>query len=357
MKNVKRFIAVIIFSITALFSYGQKSIKIPSFTFINDSSLDYNIYISEKPVTNLDYLTYLCWLNYVFSDYPGVLANAFPSLDYNSLSPSELEGLDNFKTQFKKLMTLSNLKSPNYLFDHKHLNYPVLGLSLKQIQDFARWLTDRYNEYNAIKQGILEWDPNQKGFENFSTESYLNGQYEGLVRRNIKDKTTKQFRLIIWSDNYFIPNFRLPTNYEVSIVNSRIEYKEYESFVFIKPWTKLYIEAKEGLTIKFGGRSDVLFENYQPEYSTLPSIPDILKEYYFSCSATNNQKSLKAIYQCLGQQIVDKSMVTKAEKDSLGHFPFLIIGSQNQTPIYATPPKESGFQPSTGFRLVVNVMK
>ena len=38
-----------------------------------------------------------------------------------------------------------------------------------------------------VERGILELDPDQLNENNFNTEAYLAGQYEGLVRNNMTD--------------------------------------------------------------------------------------------------------------------------------------------------------------------------
>ena len=38
-----------------------------------------------------------------------------------------------------------------------------------------------------IREGILKMDPSQSNEENFNTEAYLAGQYEGLVKNDLVD--------------------------------------------------------------------------------------------------------------------------------------------------------------------------
>ena len=43
------------------------------------------------------------------------------------------------------------------------------------------------NEQILIREGILRENPNQINEDNFNTDAYLAGQYEGLVRSDLQD--------------------------------------------------------------------------------------------------------------------------------------------------------------------------
>ncbi|MBN2259720.1 MAG: hypothetical protein JW702_04210 [Clostridiales bacterium] len=93
-------IGLIIF-LNILITTGQGIIpEIRQFEYVDSPELDYYFQISKKPVTNLDYLTYLCWINDVYSDYPDILINAFPSLDIDSLSPEQKNEIEDYFTRF-----------------------------------------------------------------------------------------------------------------------------------------------------------------------------------------------------------------------------------------------------------------
>ncbi len=71
----------------------------------------------------------------------------------------------------------------NYLRHPAFADYPVVGVSWLQANDFCAWRTNRVNELILIEKGILEFDPSQQGENNFDTEAYLLGQYEGYYRK------------------------------------------------------------------------------------------------------------------------------------------------------------------------------
>jgi len=101
------------------------------------------------------------------------------------------------------------LRHPSYQY------YPVVGINWLQATDYCAWRTDRVNEMILIREGILRVNPNQVDDDNFNTEAYLAGQYEGLVKSDLYDldpnKDTRKVRI---EDGIFLPEYRLPTEAE-----------------------------------------------------------------------------------------------------------------------------------------------
>jgi hypothetical protein len=126
-----------------------------------------------------------------------------------------------------------------------YLDYPLIGVSKKQFDDFCIWLTDRYNEYMSIKKGDLSFDPNQFDDECFSTESYLCNMFTGLVKSKYRTKPNSQDYKIKWEDRLFIPKFRPPTKDELTMIEENTEFREYKSFDFLRVWIKHYMEIDE----------------------------------------------------------------------------------------------------------------
>ncbi len=123
-----------------------------------------SFYIDETEVTNLDYLEYLHWLKRVFGeDYPEV---------YQRALPDTLVWRD--PLAYNEPLIEMYLRHPSY-----H-NYPVVGVSWLQATEYCKWRTDRVNERILVETGVLSWDPDQKNENNFNTEAYLAGQYDGL---------------------------------------------------------------------------------------------------------------------------------------------------------------------------------
>jgi len=157
-----------------------------------------SFYIDETEVTNLDYREYLFWVDRVFGEsYPEVFQKALP----DTLVWRE-------ELAFNEPMVETYFRHPSYD------NYPVVGVSWLQANDYCRWRTDRVNEMILIEKGILNPNAEQKDEDNFNSESYLVGQYEGNVRKNLKDIRTGGERRVRFEDGILLPEYRLPTEAE-----------------------------------------------------------------------------------------------------------------------------------------------
>ena len=157
-----------------------------------------SFYMDETEVSNLDYKEYLYWTKRVFGEsYPEVYNNALP----DSLVWRE-------ELSYNEPYVETYLRHPSYD------NYPVVGVNWNQANDFCKWRTDRVNEMVLVERGILNINPEQKDEDNFNTESYLVGQYQGDVRKNMKDLRTGGERPVRFEDGVLLPSYRLPTEAE-----------------------------------------------------------------------------------------------------------------------------------------------
>ena len=159
-----------------------------------------SFYMDETEVANVDYLEYLYWLNRVFgTDYPEVYTKALPD---SMVWRDELT--------YNEPMVELYLRHPAYHY------YPVVGISWIQANDYCAWRTDRVNEKLLIDRGILDPDPDQLNENNFNTEAYLTGQYDGLVNKNLQDLNPNSTgeRRVKLEDGIILPRYRLPTEAE-----------------------------------------------------------------------------------------------------------------------------------------------
>jgi sulfatase modifying factor 1 len=157
-----------------------------------------SFYMDETEVANIDYLEYLFWLNRVFGEsYPEVYLNALPD---TLVWRDELA--------FNEPFVETYLRHPSYY------DYPVVGVSWLQANDYCQWRTDRVNEMILVEKGILNLNVEQRDDDNFNTESYLAGQYTGDVRRNLKDISSGGERQVRLEDGIMLPSYRLPTEAE-----------------------------------------------------------------------------------------------------------------------------------------------
>jgi formylglycine-generating enzyme len=158
-----------------------------------------SFYMDETEVANVHYLEYLYWLSRVYgADYPEVFRKALP----DTLVWRE-------KLAFNEPFVENYLRHPAYNF------YPVVGVNWLQANDFCSWRSDRVNEQILVREGILKNNPNQVNEDNFNTDAYLAGQYEGLVKSDLKSlNPNAETRKVRWEDGILLPKYRLPTEAE-----------------------------------------------------------------------------------------------------------------------------------------------
>jgi gliding motility-associated lipoprotein GldJ len=180
-------------------------------------------YMDQTEVTNVDYREYLYWIARVFNSYPEVYRKALPD------------------TLVWRSKLAYNEPYVEYYFRHPAYNdYPVVGVNWLQANDYCAWRTDRVNENILIREGILEMDPNQTGNENFNTDAYLAGQYEGVVRKNLPSlDRNKEDRKVQLEDGLLLPKYRLPTEAEweyaaLALIGNSYDERIYERRIY--PW-------------------------------------------------------------------------------------------------------------------------
>ncbi len=173
-----------------------------------------SFFLSETELTNYEYREYTTWLKYVFPpsdhDYKEIYSGALPdTLVWNN----NLSRNDYAETYFR---------SPE--FDY----YPVVGVTWLQASRYCDWLTDRANEKELMKQGVIDKnfyasDGNNQGSSSFSLDKYRANDpemqaYLNQQRYNKKNgiKTDNQ-RILAANRNAtagVIEKFRLPTEVE-----------------------------------------------------------------------------------------------------------------------------------------------
>jgi len=160
-----------------------------------------SFYMDETEVANVDYREYTYWLTRTYaSDYPEVVAKSLPD-----------------STVWRQALSYNEPMVQYYFRMAAYNNYPVVGVTWNQANDYCKWRSDRVNEYILIQNGMLKKNPNQVNEDEFSTETYVNGQYDGSAGRNKKrdfDPGGAGKRNSNYSDGYLLPNYRLPTEAE-----------------------------------------------------------------------------------------------------------------------------------------------
>jgi sulfatase modifying factor 1 len=203
-----------------------------------DVSYDYNnvrkrstiasFYMDETEVSNQDWLDYLHWIKHNFpNDYEAY---------YNAL-PDTLV--------WRRPLSYNEPYVDNYLRHPAYQDYPVVGVTWDQAQDYCAWRTDAANENILKNRGLLLTDQQKSKGQNgtapvggtpsantttpFNTDMYLNGQYRGpgldgknmitdingkadATNANGGGKAPK--RPAIMEDGILKPAYRLPTEAE-----------------------------------------------------------------------------------------------------------------------------------------------
>jgi gliding motility-associated lipoprotein GldJ len=158
-----------------------------------------SFYIDETEISNEYYREYVYWLERVFgTDYPEVARKALPDT---------LVWRD--RLAFNEPYVELYYRHPAYK------DYPVVGVNWLQASDYCAWRTDRVNEQILIREGILRVNPAQVNEDNFNTDAYLAGQYEGLVKSPLTDLNPNiDTRKVRMEDGILLPRYRLPTEAE-----------------------------------------------------------------------------------------------------------------------------------------------
>jgi gliding motility-associated lipoprotein GldJ len=189
--------------------------------------------MDETEIRNIDWREYVFWLERVYgSDYPQVAVNALP----DTLSWRD-------ELAFTKPYVELYYRHPAYS------EYPVVGVTWLQASDYCVWRTDRVNEYILIREGILKVNPNQVNEDNFNLDTYLKGQYEGLVKDEMIDlNPNNEYRKVRVEDGILLPRYRLPTESEwefaaIGLIGNTIDERILDRRIY--PWNGHWVRNKD----------------------------------------------------------------------------------------------------------------
>ena len=163
-----------------------------------------SFYLDQTEITNFHWCEYMYWISRAFETYPVVGKNVLP--DTNA---------------WRSPLGFSEKFVEYYLRHPAYRDYPVVGVSWLQASDYCKWRTDRVNEYILIREGILDYNIEQRDENTFNTEAYMAGQYteKVLVNRQDLNPNNRQgkklgTRIIRQEDGILLPRYRLPTEAE-----------------------------------------------------------------------------------------------------------------------------------------------
>ena len=167
-----------------------------------------SFYMDQFEVTNFNWLEYLYWIRRTYEEFPMIYKNALP--DTNC---------------WRSPLAFNEPYVEYYLRHPAYQNYPVVGVSWNQANDFCKLRTDRVNEFILLREGVLTSNPDQSG-DPFTTDSYLADQYHPGDDKEQKliDLDPKQGwngkrndlgqRIVRMEDGILLPRYRLPTEAE-----------------------------------------------------------------------------------------------------------------------------------------------
>jgi len=157
-----------------------------------------SFYMDETEASNSHWKEYIHWTKRVYQTYPQVWNDALP----DTLVWRE-------ELAFNEPLVETYFRHPSYD------DYPVVGVSWLQVQEYCKWRSDRVNEMLLMEKGILNANTNEQiDGENFNSKAYLAGQYQGSVRKNLPDLTSGGERQVRFEDGILLPEYRLPTEAE-----------------------------------------------------------------------------------------------------------------------------------------------
>ena len=221
-------------------SPGPGLIPIEGGTFVmggsadQDVTYDYNnvrrkvtvpsFYMDETEVANQDWLDYLHWISVTYPQDHELYYNALPDT-----------------LVWRNALSYNEPYVDNYLRHPAFQDYPVVGVTWDQIQDYCSWRTDRTNENILRETGrMVAWTdlngtkkgkgaaPAPANKDPFNTDIYLNGQFAGAgidgkkmipdLSPNAKTPTGKgakaPVRPVRLEDGILKQGYRLPTEAE-----------------------------------------------------------------------------------------------------------------------------------------------
>ena len=210
-----------------------------------------SFYIDETEVTNLMYLEYLDWINYVFPQ---------ENNDYKKLYQGALPDTLVWRNQLGYFEELTS----NYLRHPAYAEYPVVGVNWLQAVQFAEWRTDRVNEFILEREAYIEEDVRYNEVDansTFSTGAYLKrpkttygGKMDSLLGKSGRSQgrgKNDSLEVNVYAGidkGILLPSYRLPTESEweyaaLALVGDR-EYNTYRGKKKY-PWSGEYTRSEE----------------------------------------------------------------------------------------------------------------
>jgi sulfatase modifying factor 1 len=246
-----------------------------------------SFFMDEAEVTNSEYFLYVQYMKDVFPPSEEKYKHI-----YNSVLPDTLV--------WRKSLGNTDILTENYFRHPAYADYPVVGVTWLQANEYCKWRTNAVNLKKLIDEGhiknIFESDSTRNFFD---TDRFLNDAdklFEGdttIYKRGVRTRNSRnsgknsfQGRKIRQADGILQQKFRLPTEAEWEFAaKAIIENREYNIFRGRKKyaWDGKYTRSKEK---KYKGDQLANFKQGKGDYSGLPGwssdgsdIPIRIKSY------------------------------------------------------------------------------
>jgi len=230
-----------------------------------------SFFMDEAEVTNSEYFLYVQYMKDVFPPTEEKYKHI-----YNSILPDTLV--------WRKSLGNTDILTQNYFRHPAYADYPVVGVTWLQANEYCKWRTNAVNLKNLIDKGhiknIFESDSTRNFFD---TERFLNDAdklfdgdttiyKKGVNSRNTKNRGKNSFqgRKITQADGIIQQKFRLPTEAEWEFAaKAIIENREYNIFRGRKKyaWDGKYTKSEEK---RYKGDQLANFKQGKGDYSGLP---------------------------------------------------------------------------------------
>lgn len=327
--------------------------------------------IRTKPILNREYLIFLSWYVDVFgATYPETVIKMLPckTADIMDLS-TDIEGFPDYPN------TIFNPLFKNYILNPRFIDYPLMGLSKRQILEMQKWMTDRYNENLDIDLEHILFSVEDQNDENcYVIEAALTGQYEGTVEEYTNLTYYSKSSVDRWRAYPYKPNFRLPYPQENIEIGERLELgkhlREY-SFGkedFLWKWNEYYLDSDNSINKVRSWLNDFFHHYYHGNKYYTPFSFDFNPEYQPTEELMNNVTLEEDEQQFNNIAYLENGFwndISYLEKDSIGRLRrrvngnerrFVIVGADEENHPLVADRIEASNEPTSNaiYRIVYN---